>query len=285
MQAGARPAESSRAPNSGARSWQARQAGLYPGGHWRVERRLKTGAVFEIWKANGRDGSSAAVKAPNARYRDEPLARRALRAEFAWLAGLQHANIVSGLALIDTPHCLALATEYLGGGDFASLAGAPPRFWLAPLRELMGGLAYLHERGIVHRDIKARNVMLHHDGGVRLIDFASAERCGAAVAPGGITAAHRPAFAQRRVSAAEDVYALAVLVYELFTGRLPFGLRGARLGSPAPAAPAHSRVPAVNALADLTMTCLVSPQATVAQNTLAFAEVLRSIDGEDLSAK
>jgi serine/threonine protein kinase len=250
---------------------------------WRVERRLGTGSLFEVWSARAGDGNRAVIKTLNAERREEPLAGRILRKEFAWLDAVQHPNIVRVLALLDTPRSPAFVAEYLGGGDMVSLAGAQPRHWLAPLRDLVSALAYLHGRGIVHRDIKARNVMFHRDGSVRLIDFASALPVGASVPAWGATAAHGSRRMSREARAEDDVYALAVLVYELFTGRLPFGLQGAGPGSLAPAPLARSGHSGLDALADLVMACLGPPGQHCERNMLAFVQVISSIGAKERS--
>jgi DNA-binding helix-hairpin-helix protein with protein kinase domain len=130
----------------------------------------------------------------------------------------------------------------LPGGDLVPLLGAPPRHWLLALRALLAAVQYLHDRGFAHRDLKARNVLFAADGSLRVIDLASA--C-AVDAPGGIpagaTAAHLPA--DPAVTACEaDRFALAVLVYELVTGRLPFGVGGARAPGARPALAAANDV-------------------------------------------
>jgi serine/threonine protein kinase len=179
----------------------------------------------------------AAVKAPHPLERYDDAARAILRHEHDCLRALEHTHIVAAHALVDTASRTALVTEWLGGGDLVSVAGFAPRHWLASLGELVGAIAHLHGRGLVHRDIKARNVMLDARGGARLIDFASAAPIGAAVPRGGTTDAHR--FADDRGGRAtcdDDAYGLAVLIYELFTGRLPYGEHGRaeRLEDPRP---------------------------------------------------
>ena len=96
------------------------------------------------------------------------------------------------------------------------------------MRGVHAALAHLHARGFVHRDVKARNVLFGADGRARLIDFASA------LPRGAVRAArrhHRRAFARpgredAAVEPSDDAYALAVLIYELLAGRLPYGVGG-----------------------------------------------------------
>jgi serine/threonine protein kinase/Flp pilus assembly protein TadD len=96
--------------------------------------------------------------------------------------------------------------------------------------KLADGLAHAHERGILHRDLKPANVLLTDDGQPMLLDFNLSAEAGAPAALVGGTLPymapeHLEAFqGQRRVvDARADVYALGVMLFELLTGRPPFG--------------------------------------------------------------
>ncbi len=89
---------------------------------------------------------------------------------------------------------------------------------------------------LAHRDVKARNVLFDALGRARLIDFASALPLGVAAQSGGTTAAHARPGREAIVAAADDAYAYAVLLYELFAGRLPYGPAGRSAGRRRPRA-------------------------------------------------
>lgn len=178
--------------------------------------------MTEVWLGAGADGRSLAIKALRPDRLATPGARAVLRREYELLRSLPHPNIVAAEAFIDAPDCAALVCEYLGGGDLVSLAGFPARHWIASVREVLGALEYLHDRGLAHRDVKARNVMFDSDGRARLIDFGSAGRIGAPWTQHGTTAAHCPAQPPSGgVAAEQDLYAFAVLLHELLAGSLP----------------------------------------------------------------
>lgn len=137
------------------------------------------------------------------------------------LERLDHPGIVrlaSSFSMGSTP---VLALEYLGGGDLVSLAGADPIHWLDAAQSLAATLTWLHEQGIVHRDLKSRHVMFDEAGQVRLIDFGSAAAIGSAWTAAGTTHESVDPARSGPVSVADDVYGFAVILHELLHGCLP----------------------------------------------------------------
>src|SRR6476469_5573782 len=117
--------------------------------------------------------------------------------------------------------------EYIDGEDLRSLlrriGRLPEDKGLEIARQICAGLAAAHERGVLHRDLKPANVMLDGAGRVRIMDFSLA-------AAGEVTdiRAGTPAYmapeqlAGQEVSARSDIYALGLVLYEIFTGRRAF---------------------------------------------------------------
>jgi serine/threonine protein kinase len=237
---------------------------------------LHRGALADVWSARAPTGERAALKIARAGV---PGAAEALAREHRLLDACEHAGIVRALGLIAEPALSALVLEPLEGGDLVSLAGAAPRHWLAAAGIVAEALAFLHARGLVHRDVKARNVRFDARDDARLIDFGSVAAVGAPFATGGTTPAHRrPGRDPERISAADDVYAFAVLVYELMGGRLPFGPEPARAAAPVPARPLPGAV-AGTPLAELEAlvleTLAAAPEAV--PRIGAFGNVIKSI--------
>jgi len=153
--------------------------------------------------------------------------------------------------------------EYLPGGDLVSVTGSDPRHWAQYLVEVACTLDALHARGLVHRDVKPRNVLLDAAGRARLIDFASAARVGEHCPSGAVTSVYRDPRAQGIdvATPSEDWYAFAAMTFELLNGRPPIGAHGDYANgseASAGAGQAHSanQDPALGALIDVMLDVL-----------------------------
>lgn len=162
----------------------------------------------------------------------EVVAQRFLR-EARLLADLSHPRLVPLLDSGITAESLYMVSPDLGGASLDGwLATQGPR--PAPeagrvLGQILEALEYLHAQGLVHRDLKAANVLRFDDGQVRLIDLGLA---GVDAARGSLTGTSEvlgtpSAMAPELIrgtpaSARSDLYALGVLAYELLSGTSPF---------------------------------------------------------------
>lgn len=271
MRAEARPAAADRVPAERAGCTRPLDSGRTVGGQFVLESRLHASACAEVWRAHDSQGVLVAVKIAN----DTLDSATRIRAEHACLARLTHESILRPIALIDDASHTALVSEYLPGGDLVSLAGAAPRHWASASAALVDALAYLHARSLVHRDVKARNVLFDAAGHARLIDFGSATALGAPRMRGGTTAAHRYEDSGA-LTAADDVFAFAVVLYELMAGRLPFGPdpKGPRRAAAPPLARALGPRPPLAALERLVLATLEAPAR---RSILEFRDVIKSV--------
>jgi serine/threonine-protein kinase len=153
-------------------------------------------------------------------------------------AALEHAHIVPVYDYGTQGAVSYIVMRLLTGGSLSEriLAVQDGRLKLPTLREasnvlyqIAQALDYAHQRGVIHRDIKANNVMFDHQGSPFLVDFGIAKLTGATNALTGTgVAMGTPSYMAPEqwrggdITPAADQYALAVLAYVMATGKLPF---------------------------------------------------------------
>eukprot|EP00123_Amoebidium_parasiticum_P013021 comp21714_c0_seq1/m.30681 comp21714_c0_seq1/g.30681 ORF comp21714_c0_seq1/g.30681 comp21714_c0_seq1/m.30681 type:complete len:398 (-) comp21714_c0_seq1:424-1617(-) len=147
---------------------------------------------------------------------------------------LSHRNICRLYDVIETPYHFVLVQEYLGGGDLFDLV--PPNEGcrevqaLTYLEQIVGGVAYMHARGVVHRDIKPENCVCDTDGSLKIIDFGAASSISGPPTPAGTIPYMAPEMfgdpedAKHWDLKAIDMWAVGVVYFTLLTGRFPWAV-------------------------------------------------------------
>jgi serine/threonine protein kinase len=220
------------------------QAGsLRPGdriGRCVVRDMLRAGGMGRVYRADGPDGSVAAVKVIRAEYAAEPGYRRRFERELRLAQLVDHPHVLPVLESGSHRGMLFFTTPYVSGGALDEcLHGDGP---LAPGRaadlcvQIAAGLGALHAAGIVHRDVKPPNVLLADGDQALVADFGIARhRDASALTEPGQVIGSAPYMAPEQIRGEEitpaaDVYSLGCTAYELLTGVRPFaGRRGADL--------------------------------------------------------
>lgn len=190
-----------------------------------LERSLGKGGEAETWLARDRmTRASVALKIVPA-----GTAGKRLRDEWQTNLRLMHAHIVRVFEFHEDQGAAFYSLQYVAGVGLGALTAKPLTEILPPLGLVADALRYAHAKGIVHRDVKASNVLLDHNGVPYLSDFGVAALVGASADGGSPVAASPQALAGKPAQPSDDVYALGVLMYELISGAPPW---------PADAAPA-----------------------------------------------
>jgi serine/threonine-protein kinase len=161
-------------------------------------------------------------------HNPEALAR--FRNEVRIARQVSHPNVCRMYDLAEADGCCFLSMEYVDGEDLGSLlrriGRLPSDKALEIARKLCAGLAAAHEKGVLHRDLKPANVMLDGRGQVLLTDFGLAGLAGqieGAEVRNGTPAYMAPEqLSGQEVTARSDIYSLGMVLYEIFTGKLPF---------------------------------------------------------------
>lgn len=194
------------------------------------------GEVYLAWDQS-LDRSVALKLIRPSRLEDQKSQQR-FRREARTAAGLSHPSIVQTYRVIESQDtggekvdCLVM--EHIAGcslRELLELERLPLDFAVRIVRQVAEGLEYAHGRGVVHRDLKAENVMLTHDLRAKILDFGLAKRLAAgesSTTGGGGLVGTLYAMAPEQaaglpVDHRADLFSLGVLAYELLTGRRPF---------------------------------------------------------------
>jgi serine/threonine-protein kinase len=198
-------------------------------GRYRLVALLGRGGMGEVYRADDLTlDQPVALKFLPAGVAADPGRLAQFHNELRIARQVSHKNVCRLYDLGEAEGRRFLTMEYVDGEDLASLLrriGRIPQDKAIDLaRQLCAGLAAAHERGVLHRDLKPANVMIDGDGNVRLTDF------GLAVVEGD-TAASRAGTPQYMApeqlrgeppSVRSDLYALGLVLFELFTGRRVF---------------------------------------------------------------
>jgi serine/threonine protein kinase len=220
-------------------------------GQYHIERLLARGGMGEVYRARHQiDGTLVALKVLPLWLARKPHARARFEREVATAAGLHHPNIIPLMdygmyRTADDHDGLYLAMPLIEGRELGDLLRQREHLDEAETVHIISAVAaaldYLHAQGIVHRDVKPRNIMLTHANGqplhtvdgetqVLLMDFGIARP--QTLQPQTVSfesvigtldyASPEQMSRHLPINARADVYALGVTAFHLLTGRLPF---------------------------------------------------------------
>jgi len=172
------------------------------------------------------------LKVLNVQWRNEPDLVERFRREAKICARLKHPNIVNIFDFGTTGDSFYLAMEFVEGQTLAHFLQKhhpiPFPAILYIFKEILKGLAYAHQEGIIHRDIKPSNIMVGTEGVIKITDFglATIEGFPSVTAQGGVVGSPAylaPEQAQgKKIDHRSDLFSLGVTFYELCTKIAPF---------------------------------------------------------------
>ncbi len=201
-------------------------------GRYRVVSRLGSGGMADVYLAEDQLlGRSLAVKVLHHHFAEDQEFVERFRREASSAAGLSHPNIVAIFDRGEWDGTYYIAMEYVPGRSLKELVREQgplePVVAIDIVMQILQAARFAHARGVIHRDLKPHNVILDEEGRARVTDFGIAQAGASDMTMTGSimgTAQYlSPEQAQgHAVSAASDLYAVGVILYELLTGAVPF---------------------------------------------------------------
>ncbi|HPD16422.1 MAG TPA: serine/threonine-protein kinase [Planctomycetota bacterium] len=204
-------------------------------GEHRATERIAVGRISTLYRGEHvRTREPVAIKVLS-EYGDRVADKLTQKLKKPWegerALALQHPNVVRTIACGREHGHYYIVMEYLAGGNAASLLQIKSPLVegrkIEIMRQAARGLEYVHSRGIIHRDICLRNIMLAADGTAKLIDFGVAAHKNDRIRDTGRRTG-RPAYMapelirHNHFDERTDIYAFGVALYELACGQKPY---------------------------------------------------------------
>ncbi|WP_415644620.1 serine/threonine-protein kinase [Stackebrandtia soli] len=208
------------------------------GGRYRLLNRLGAGGMGEVWKADDtllhRD---VAIKTLHPNLAAQDAFRDRFQREARTVAALRHPGIVDLFDICEerSPDGVMtsyLVMEYVSGRSLSSILDEFAPLTVEETFSVIGSvaeaLAAAHASGVVHRDIKPDNILVHRDGSATIVDFGIARKQGdASLTTTGavmctVTYASPEQLQGQALTGASDLYSLGVIAYECLAGAAPF---------------------------------------------------------------
>jgi serine/threonine-protein kinase len=204
-------------------------------GPYAIQALLGTGGMGAVYRAQDmRLGRAVAIKVIDVSSGGGPRFAARFQREAQALARLDHPNILPLWDVGQAGSLLYLVTPVVEGGSLRQLrlrlgGSVPPPQALGLAIQVADALQHAHERGIIHRDVKPGNLLLHPDGRVMLADFGIARSLSdhpeISASDLAVGTPHYIAPEQAlgdQVDGRADIYSLGAVLYELLSGRPPY---------------------------------------------------------------
>jgi len=201
--------------------------------HYKILEKLGEGGMGVVYKAQDIQLQRlVALKFLPPHIADHPEEKARFIHEAQSASALNHPNVATIYSIEDSSEGLFIAMEYIEGKTVKEIVEKEPPSIKKVLQiaiQVCEGLASAHKREIIHRDIKSDNIMVTREGQVKIMDFGLAKLKGAtkltqAGSTLGTVAYMSPEQASgEEVDQRSDIFSFGVVLYELLTGKLPFG--------------------------------------------------------------
>jgi eukaryotic-like serine/threonine-protein kinase len=200
---------------------------------YELEELVGSGGMSSVYKAHDRLlERNVALKILHDQYTSDDEFVERFKREARTVAQLSHPNIVTVIDRGEDGGHQFIVFEYIDGENLKELVvrsgRLPVRDALELALQIARGLAFAHQNGLVHRDVKPQNVLLNGDGRAKVTDFGIARsvevdgitQTGSVLGTSNYIAPEQAS--GQRVDSQTDVYSLGVVLYELLAGDVPF---------------------------------------------------------------
>ena len=217
-------------------------------GNYDLVHRIDVGGMGEVYLAHQRSafGRNVAIKIIRSDLVHDVTARSRFLREAEVSAYLKHEHILPLFEFGEDQGRLFLVTPYIEGGTLALHLKKGPLSLTEVYHlfvPLVQAVAYIHRRGVIHRDLKPTNILLDEQDRqlyIRLIDFGIASVQGSTASPPLTTAGNELGtiayMAPERLSGvaapSNDIFSLGVILYQMLTGNFPMGQQAPELPQP-----------------------------------------------------
>ena len=200
--------------------------------HYEILQKLGEGGMGIVYLAQDtRLNRKVALKFLPRRISSNELERKRFEIEAQAAAGLNHPNIAQVYAIEELDDELFISLEYVDGRELKDCiedGELTPEEKSKISVQIAGALKAAHDKGIIHRDIKSRNIMLDAGGNIKVMDFGLARLDGSdGITKTGTTLGTTAYMAPEQLRGEKadtrsDIWSYGVVLYELFTGHMPF---------------------------------------------------------------
>ncbi len=200
---------------------------------YKLEEFIGQGGMSLVYRAvDLRTGHSVAVKILKSEYNSDKEFLERFQREAQAASLMSHHNIVNLLDVGVEGEYRYLVLEYVSGNTLKDIIRQRGRLSaelaIQVTVRILSALQHAHDNGIIHRDIKPQNVLIHSDGHVKVADFGIARMTNAFTISKGDTVVGSVHYSSPEqatgsvVEATSDIYSTGVVLYEMLTGRVPF---------------------------------------------------------------
>lgn len=206
--------------------------GMFISDRYEIIEKVGSGGMADVYKARcHRLNRFVAIKVLKAEYSDDTTFVLKFRAEAQSVAGLSHPNIVNVYDVGDDDGLYYIVMELVEGITLKSFIERKGKL---EVKEAVGiaiqiaaGLEAAHDNHIIHRDIKPQNIIISREGKVKVTDFGIAKAATSnTINSNAMGSVHYISPEQARGGYSDeksDIYSLGITLYEMLTGRVPFG--------------------------------------------------------------